>query len=269
MASASVEYADQFNQFLDENRSDLVLARGDRYEILPLVVIAAYRGIPIIHLEGGDLSGDIIDSKVRHAITHLSSYHFCTNEESHKRLINMGIPMDRIWNFGSLDVEFAAKVKPKKLIRGNYLLIAYHPIAGEDEKELDKALKFFGKYHIIKIKSNTDSGRKYGKEEYSSEDYINLLRYANVCVGNSSSLLKEASILGVNVVNVGDRQDKRLKPKNVLDVPCKAERIKNGIIYQLSNKPVRDSIYYKPNTSKKIADKIKELYGEETKIRNS
>mgnify|MGYP001608998276 CR=1 FL=1 len=258
MEISALFYATEFNNYLANKNYDAVIIRGDRYEMLGLAMVAAYKGLKIIHIEGGDLSG-VIDNKVRHAITHLSDYHFCTNEESHRRLINMGVPINKVWNYGSLDVEFASKVKFRRLKKGPYLLVIYHPIENEDENEIEKTLINFKKYTIIKIGSNMDYGRKYGEEEYSPEDYINLMRGAKCCIGNSSSLLKEASVLKVSVVNIGDRQYKRLKPKNVLTVPCKSDRIKLGIDFQLKNKYNIDKIYYQKNTSKKIVKKLKGL----------
>lgn len=256
MAISSILYAIEFNNYLAGKEYDFILARGDRYEILPMVMVAVYKGIKIIHIEGGDLSG-VIDNKVRHALTQLSDYHFCTNEESRIRLINMGVPFNKIWDFGSLDVELASKVKPKKLREREYILVAYHCIPEEDPEELNKALGYFKNYDIIRIGGNKDYGKEYGNEQYSPEDYINLMRGAKVCVGNSSSLIKEASILKVPVVLIGERQKNRLLPHNVLKVPCKAEKIKLGIIFQSQNKYKKDLTYYKPKTSKKIADQIK------------
>ena len=255
----AIFYAIQFNNYMKGKKFDLALIRGDRYEVLPIATSCLYRGIPIVHIEGGDESG-VVDNKVRHAITHLSDYHFCTNKESLQKLVNMGVPVENVWNFGSLDVEFANKVKPKRLRSGLYILVAYHPIKGENEKKLDKALENFKEDAPIRIGSNKDSGRAYGSEEFSPEDYINLLRYAKCAVGNSSSLLKEASILGTPVVLIGDRQKKRLMPHNVVNVSCKTERITKAIIYQMQNKYKKDLIYYQPNTSKKICQQLlKEL----------
>lgn len=267
MASLSILYAIDFNNYLAGKQFDAVIIRGDRFEMLGLTMVASYKGIPIVHLEGGDVSG-VIDNRVRHAITHLSDYHFCTNENSHRRLVQMGAPLDHVWNFGSLDVEYAAKVKPKKLRDKPYILVAFHPITGEDEGELDAALaQFLPSIHrprdygfdIIKIGSNADYGRGYGTEQYSPEDYINLMRFSKVCVGNSSSLLKEASILGVPVVNIGSRQNARLKPKNVFDVACKERLIASAIKYQLEQKYRKDRVYYQKDTSKKIVNKLKAI----------
>lgn len=258
MTVSSILYAVEFNNFLKGKDYDAIIIRGDRYEMLGLAMVAVYKGFTVVHIEGGDQSG-VVDNKVRHAITHLSDYHFCTNEESHKRLIGMGAPLDRVWNYGSLDVEYASKVPKQKLKERPYLLVAYHPIDGEDEQELETALSTYKQFDIIRIGSNKDYGRSYGAEQFSPETYINMMRGAACCIGNSSSLIKEASILGVGVVLVGDRQKNRLMPSNVLSVPNETERIKNGISYQLGNKAKKDLLYYKPNTSKAIATKLKEI----------
>jgi len=257
MSVSAIMYAVEFNNYLQGKEHSAVLIRGDRYEMLGLAMVACYRGIPITHLEGGDESG-VVDNKVRHAISSISDYHFCTNQSALVRLVNKGISPNRVWNYGSLDVEYALTVPNKRIRKDKYILVAYHPIEGEDEKEVTKALKDFG-YEIVNIASNKDYGRTYGQENYNPEDYINLLRYASVCVGNSSSLLKEASVLKVGVVNIGERQQNRLKPKNVIDTPCEAKRIANAIKFQLKNKHEPDYVYYQKDTSKLITKKLKEL----------
>ena len=258
MSINSIFYSIQFNNYLVKNKFDYAIIRGDRYEMLPLAALCVYRRIPIIHIEGGDLSG-VIDNKIRHAITHLADYHFTTNKESQRRLINMGMDIERVWNYGSLDVEFADKVKPKKLKEGKYIFVAYHPIEGEDENKLDKALETFKENAIIRVGSNKDYGRGYGDETFTPEDYINLMRGASCCVGNSSSLLKEASVLGIGVVLVGDRQHSRLPPHNVVHVPCETNNIIKGIIFQMQNKYKKDLTYFKKDTSKQMTKKLKEI----------
>lgn len=246
----------EFNNFLVEKKPDALLARGDRYEILPLVVVAAYKNIPILHIEGGDLSG-AIDNRVRHAITQLADYHFATNDESHERLIRAGVPMDRVWNYGSLDVEFALSVPDRRIREGKYVLTAYHPIEGEDEGEL---LGAAGERPTVSVTSNKDYGRTYGEENFTPEDYINVMRHATCLVGNSSSLLKEASMLGVPVVLVGDRQKKRLLPKNVVHVPCKKDEIRAAVEFQSKRTFEPDPVYFKPLTACNMAQKLKELF---------
>ena len=51
---------------------DAVLIIGDRYEALAAAVAAHYLRIPIIHLQGGEVSG-ALDDGARRAITQLAS----------------------------------------------------------------------------------------------------------------------------------------------------------------------------------------------------
>ncbi len=237
---------------------DLVLIRGDRFEVLPIAMLAKYKGMKIAHLEGGDLSG-AIDNKVRYALTALSDIHFCTNKESFRRLISMGTDPDLTFNFGSLDVEYAKTIMPKVEARMPYVVMCHHAMDGEDPATIEKAIRdeFDGK--VIVIKSNSDSGNPYGKEEFSNEEYIKLIAQAKCLVGNSSSFLKEASIFGTPVVNVGNRQVNRLKPDNVKDVPFDDRQIRDMIKFQLHTNYFPSDIYYQEGTSKKITEKIKKF----------
>ena len=237
------------------NPFDLVLIRGDRYEMLPIAMLCAYRGTLIAHIEGGDISG-AIDNKVRHALTQLADIHFATNEESHIRLIGMGVLPSKVFNFGSLDAEYAASIRVPKYEGEPYLMVVYHPLAGEDIDELEWGLRFW-KGKIVRIKSNKDSGKTYGKEEYSPEEYIGLMANARCLVGNSSSFLKEASVLGTPTVNVGGRQKLRLMPQNVLSIPVRGFEIENAIKYQLEHGRYQpSSVYFQEGTSKKITEQL-------------
>ena len=48
---------------------------ADRHETLATAIAASYMNIPLIHTQGGELTGSI-DESVRHAITKLSHIHF-------------------------------------------------------------------------------------------------------------------------------------------------------------------------------------------------
>lgn len=241
------------------SRYDLVLIRGDRYEMLPLAMLSAYRGIKIAHIEGGDLSG-AIDDKVRHAITQLSDIHFATNKESFARLIQFGTDPDWTFNFGSLDVEYAKSFQIDSSKKDQHVLMCHHPLSGEDNPSIiEKIIKEEFQGDVIVIKSNSDSGSVYGQEEYPAEEYINLIANARCLVGNSSSFLKETSIFGTPVVNIGSRQKARLKSANVTDCDFDPLKIRLSIRYQLRKFYEPSEIYFKPDTSKRIAQKIKQF----------
>ena len=61
------------------------------------------------------------------------------------------------------------------------------------------------------------------------EDYLNLLKYADVMVGNSSSGIMEAPSYYLPVINLGTRQDGREQSNNILNVNHDKDLIKQAI----------------------------------------
>ena len=163
---------------------------------------------------------------------------------------------------GSLDVEYAQEVIKgvKTAPESKYLLILYHPIPEEDLSEIEAVLKSFPNYEFKIIGSNNDYQKKFGTDRYSPEEFLKLMNEASCVIGNSSSSLKEASIMGIPVVNVGSRQQNRLTPENVINCKCIKEDIYNAISYQLRHGRYEPScLYFKPETSKRIAEIISKL----------
>lgn len=271
---------------------DIVLIRGDRFEQLAIAMVASYLNKTIAHIEGGDLSGTI-DEHVRHAITKLSHIHFVTNEDSRRRVIQMGENPRRVFNVGSPDVEVCSKVE-KKLARDAlnrfgvghaidlsqpYLMVMLHPVTteGGNRGHMERTLRAVDALNLpaVWFWPNVDAGtaemakairvyRELGALKNNKirfvtdvlpEDFISLLRRAKALVGNSSTGIKECSYLGVPVVNIGTRQHRRLRGPNVTDVPYDANAIKKASERQLQHGPYPSSrIYFKPNTSKRMAE---------------
>ena len=92
-------------------------------------------------------------------------------------------------------------------------------------------------------------------------------------VGNSSSGIKEAVAFKCPVINVGSRQNGRLKPKNVFDVECNDFKIIKKIKKILFSKSLKKKLnkvinpYYKKNSGKQIAKIIENLRLDEKIIR--
>ena len=55
----------------DNLKPDAVVTVADRYETLATAVAASYMNIPLVHVQGGEVTGSI-DEKVRHAVTKLA-----------------------------------------------------------------------------------------------------------------------------------------------------------------------------------------------------
>lgn len=281
----------EFTTAFDNLRPDIVVVRGDRYEVLSAAVASAYLNIPVAHIEGGDISGTI-DESVRHAITKLAHIHFPTNEFSRRRIIRMGENPQYVFNVGSSDIEFAARSQfrvSENLINylgvGDiididkpFLIVMQHSVTsevGQNRKHIKETLCAIHELGIptIWFWPNVDAGtdeiskgiRSFRETEkprhlrflkyLPPEQFIGLLKRAACLVGNSSSGIKECSYLGVPVVNIGTRQQGRMRAKNVIDAGYDKAAIKRAVIKQLKHGPYKESdIYYKKGTSKKIVE---------------
>ena len=77
-----------------------------------------------------------------------------------------------------------------------------------------------------------------------------------VClVGNSSSGIREGAFIGTPVVNIGTRQNKRLRAENVIQAPYSKKEIINAIKTQINHGKYESSDIYGDGTAgEKIAD---------------
>lgn len=278
---------------------DLVVVRGDRFEVLGAVIAAVYMNIPVAHIEGGDVSGTI-DESVRHAITKLVHIHFPTNDDARDRILQMGENPKHVYNYGSPDVEVVKQVARTSIenfeslgsgaqhfsVTDDYLMVMFHPVttgvtnlAVETKLllqviyELDMPTLWFWPNSdygadiisttIREFKDKTPDHQVRFLRYIPPKQFLSLLSNTQCLVGNSSAGLKECSILGVPVVNIGSRQDQRLCPENVSDTDFDATSIAKTVRAQLEHGLYPPSnVYYKKNTAKNVAEKIatSELY---------
>lgn len=294
MAKTAALIGLEFSNVIHKLNPDIVVVNGDRFEQLPIAMTAVYLNKMVAHIEGGDVTGSI-DESVRHAITKLSHVHFVTNKESKKRVIRMGEDPRYIYDVGSLDVEVASVAKKKLSadffkthgagsdidISKPFIVVMYHSVATKEvRKNWHNVAMLAESIHKIGLPAiwfwpNSDAGtgeiaeairhlRELNKNlmggvrfvtNLPSEDFIALLKRAACFVGNSSSGIKECSYLGVPVVNIGSRQNGRLRGGNVADVPDgNARMIETAIKKQLIHGPYKPSmVYWKPRTAQRIA----------------
>ena len=252
---------------------DMVVTVADRFETMATAIASSYLNIPLIHLQGGEVSGNI-DDRVRHAITKLADYHFVATEESKKRVINMGESEDRVFNHGCPAMDILANedlsVDQKLMATSStgvgvpidwtkpYILMIQHPVTtsfGSGLSQISETLNALKSYsHIQKIIlwPNADAGsdeiakgiRKFREKNsrdinfhfvknFSPENYAKVLNNAKCAVGNSSSFLREGAFLGVPAVIVGDRQRNREHGDNILFSDYSADMIIQKIAEQL------------------------------------
>jgi UDP-hydrolysing UDP-N-acetyl-D-glucosamine 2-epimerase len=286
----------EFATLFENLRPDVVVVRGDRYEVLAAAIAAAYLNVPVAHIEGGDVTGNI-DESVRHAITKLAHIHFTTNEQSKDRVLRMGENPNYVFNFGCPGVEqFSQEVSfpSNKFINSQgvgskidldkpYLLVMQHPVTSETGKNRKHLLETLTAVNDLDIQTvwfwpNIDAGtdevsksiRVFRENENPAkirflkylepERFVGLLKKASCFVGNASTGIKECSYLGIPAVNIGTRQDGRLRAENVIDVGYDKSEIKKAVRKQIKHGKYRKSeIYYQKGTNKKIVEALVKL----------
>jgi hypothetical protein len=87
----------------------MVLTIADRFETVATSIAAAFMNIPLVHTQGGEVTGNI-DEKVRHANTKLADLHFVTTERSRERVLRMGEKPDRVFVTGCPSIDLASEV---------------------------------------------------------------------------------------------------------------------------------------------------------------
>ncbi len=95
----------EFTKHFVAVKYDAIFILGDRYEMLMVATAAMNTHTPIIHLCGGDTTEGAIDEAIRHSITKMSHLHFPTNEDSRRRIIQLGEAPDRVFNVGDTAID--------------------------------------------------------------------------------------------------------------------------------------------------------------------
>lgn len=238
-----------FTHYFSENRPDLLVVLGDRYEIFAASSSAALLGIPIAHISGGDTTEGAIDEFLRHSITKMSILHFTGCEDSRRRVIQLGEAPDRVFNVGEPGVENAAtlaKLTPEELgadlgfpLAGHpYAVVTFHPVTMENGsgevqvKALIEAMDAVSELRYIVTLANADAGGRSINQIWKQagarrqnwlvrpslgvKRYLSALCHASLVLGNSSSGIVEAPFFHTPTVNIGDRQKGRTMAESVL-----------------------------------------------------
>lgn len=287
----------EFATVFENLRPDVVVVRGDRFEVIAPAAAAAYMNYTIAHIEGGDVTGSI-DESVRHAITKLSHIHFATNKDACARIVRMGENPRYVFNVGAPEVELAAESRGRITsadinthgvggpfnVSRDFVIVMHHSVTtemGRNEAQMNEVLRavhalrmpavFFwpnidaGTDEVTRainhFRATTDIDRYAHFLKYlEPEKFLALLKKSRCLIGNSSSGIKECSYLGIPVVNIGSRQTGRLRGKNVIDVPPQEKKIAAAIKKQVAHGPYPQSdAYYKKDTSTIIARTLSKI----------
>ena len=283
----------ELSTVFDNIKPDMVVTIADRFETMATAIAATYMNIPLVHIQGGEVTGNI-DEKVRHAITKLSDYHFVASKGAEERVLKLGEEKETVFNTGCPSIDLAKKVADNpKLdfdpyeryggvghspdLTNGYVVVMQHPVTNEYQKsrqhinetllavkELNRPVIWFWP-NVDAGADGTSTGIRSFREKNNvkhfhffknmeGEDFLKLLINADCLIGNSSVGIRECSYLGVPVVNIGTRQNKRERGQNVIDVDYDSQKISDAISFWLNNsKPQSTTIYGGGDAGKKIA----------------
>jgi UDP-hydrolysing UDP-N-acetyl-D-glucosamine 2-epimerase len=267
ISSAVAKGITGFSDLFSREKLDLVIVLGDRYELWSVAIAAVIHKVPIVHIHGGETTEGSTDEVVRHCVTKAASVHFPSISEYADRIISMGENPKRVFTVGALGIDNIKNSKymtmsglSQKLgvdLKKRVALMTFHPVtmdgygaAALQAKEILDAILEIDIFTIMTM-PNADMGgntiyiqmEDYEKKfphkfkiikNMGSEVYLSALSHVSAMIGNSSSGIIESASFKLPVVNVGDRQAGRMRPKNVIDCPCDKASVKKAVKNALS-----------------------------------
>lgn len=283
-----VEFAGAF----DRLKPDVVLVMADRYEILAPAVAASYQNIPLAHVQGGEVSGNI-DEKVRHAVTKLADIHFPATRVASEWLLKMGERSEHVHWVGCPSIDLASEavrtpelgfdlyekyggVGERPCLGEGFVIVMQHSVTTEFESarsQIVETLEAVRRWDrpAIWFWPNPDAGsddvskviRGYREKDLirrvhfvknmAPMDFLRLLNKSEGIVGNSSVAIREGAYLGVPAVNVGTRQSCRERGPNVVDVGYRREDIFAAMTSRFGRRVQRSVLYGEGDSGRKIA----------------
>lgn len=289
----------ELSTVFDNLKPDIVVTIADRFETMATAIAASYMNIPLAHIQGGEVTGNI-DEKVRHAITKLADYHFVASIDAYDRVIRLGEIPDFVFNTGCPSIDIAREVKERPELDFNpyeryggvgampdisngYLVVMQHPVTNEyraSRNQVEETLLAIKNLQISTLwfwpnvdagSDGTSSGIRAFRERYSlphihffknmgSSDFLKLISNSKCLIGNSSVGIRECAYLGIPVVNIGSRQYKRSRSQNVIDTNYDHNEILEAINLQINRgRYSQDDMYGDGYSGKRIADLLHKI----------
>lgn len=258
----------------DRLAPDIVLTVGDRFETMATTLAASYMNIPVAHTMGGEVSGNI-DECIRHAVTKFAHIHFPANQDAADRIIRLGETPESVHVVGCPRIDLVAEilkqpnggldsglfdtgVGAKLDLSQPFVLISQHPVTseyGDGEDQIEATLEAATQTGLpaIVLWPNADAGaddvargirrwREHNRDanmhffkNLPIHVYVWLMKRTSCLVGNSSSGIRESAFIGTPAVNIGTRQSRRLRGKNVIDVTYNPDAIHAAIAKQIEH----------------------------------
>jgi len=269
---------------LDDLKPDMVITIADRFETIATAIATTYLNIPLVHLQGGEVTGSI-DEKVRHAVTKLADIHLVASKQAANRVIRMGERKDRVFVTGCPSIDVAASaiaddsisletiidrfggVGERVDLSPGYIVVMQHPVTTEYQqarRHIEQTLYAVAGSEIPTLwfwpnvdagSDGTSKGIRAFREMHRlpnihffknlpPEDFLQVLYHSRCIVGNSSVAVRECAFLGVPAVNIGTRQSGRDRGRNIVDVDYDRDQIRDAIERQVNAPRPKQDLLY-------------------------
>ena len=281
----------RMGEIFEKSKPHYLILYGDRSEVLAAALAAIHFDIIIVHIQGGDVTGNI-DDVIRNSVSKLSHIHLVSNANSKSNLIQMGEKKERIFIVGDNHIDpiinknFPDKkfIKKKFNLQKKLVIFLFHPETLNKSKkysEIREILVFLlsldinliaiypcsdpGYEKIIKILKEFREKKNFQLfKNLESQEFLGLMNVASLLVGNSSCGIIEAPYFSLRAINLGERQNNRLRSNNITDLKYDITTFKKAVLKILTQKKENfKKLYGNGRTSEKIfsvIDKVDKQY---------
>jgi len=238
-----------FSDLIRSEAPDLVILIGDRFETYSAALACHLTNTPIAHVHGGEKTVGSMDEAFRHSITKFARLHYVAHDDYRRRVIQLGETPSSVIVVGGLGVDVIRRtdfIEDDLLtslagfeVADPYVMLSVHSESNSDDptratEVAIEVLHDFPELPVVASLSSSDVGAldvnrlitEFAKSRNNvrlinnmgNRLYLSLLRRAALIIGNSSSGILEAPVVGVPTVNIGSRQHGRVRPASVTDV---------------------------------------------------
>jgi UDP-hydrolysing UDP-N-acetyl-D-glucosamine 2-epimerase len=254
---------------------DYVITVADRYETIATAITSSYLNLKTIHIQGGEVSGSIDNKvrnavsqlsdihfvSTSAAFGRLINMGFFPDDVFNTGCPSVDLAREVMESEDNLPNDFLSSIgtigKNFSLVE-NYIVVLQHPDTDEVEStyeqihetllavkevnmptvlfwpNIDAGSDIISKNLRIYINENPNQKIKFVKN-LEGKVFLRLLKQSKVLIGNSSVGIRECAFLGLPVVNIGNRQNKRERSQNVIDVDYRSSDIVQAINKQLKH----------------------------------
>lgn len=282
-----------FASFWKNNKFDLVLTLGDRYEMFAAVSSGTPFNVKFGHIHAGETTLGAIDNAYRHSISLFSDILFVCSEPYKERAQQIVEPHVQVCNVGALSIDNLVNVNyySKREFFEKFqidlglptILTTFHPETlslDKNEMYITELLRAFDqlikKYQIVITMPNTDTMGQMVRdrinsyhsvnknikvvESFGMRGYLSCMKHCSFLLGNTSSGFVEASYFPKFVINLGDRQRGRIETENIFTTPVLCDEILAKVrLIEKIVEPKKQNIYGQGHAAQNIVSEIKKL----------